>query len=673
MKVNRRARDKDNQKEESPIEGGRMTTNTGMPVSDNQNTLSAGVRGPSLIEDHAFREKMTQFDHERIPERVVHARGSAAHGVFRVYDASLERYTMARFLTDPSLETPVFVRFSTVVGFRGSADTVRDVRGFATRFYTPDGNYDLVGNNMPVFFIQDAMKFPDLVHALKPGPHHEMPQASAAHNGAWDFISLTPESMHMIMWVMSDRALPRSYAMMEGFGVHTFRLVNADGQSTFCKFFWKPALGVHSLVWDETQKIAGKDPDFNRRDLWEAIEMGNFPEYELGLQLLAENEVGRLGPNVDILDPTKIWPEDVVPVQRVGRMVLNRNPENFFEETEQAAYHPGHLVPGIDLTNDPLLQGRMFSYLDTQLNRFGTPNFSQLPINRPQKGEVRNFNQDGFMRYSNPRGVANYEPNSRGVQYHESSREEGGFVSYPEEMSGPKIRARAESFGDHFTQARLFWNSMSTPEKEHIVEAFRFELGKVTLQPVKERMLQLIANVDAQLAELVANALGLPAPKPDIVNDHSRRAPGLSQMEGLPAPVKGRMVAVLAAEGVNLQELSQMARALEKEGVEAEIVAPHGGYLKGNNGGEPVQVDKTFLTADSVLFDAVWIPGGADSVEALRMNGEALHFVREAYKHCKPVCATREGVRLLEAAGRQRHGELISVSLLLEPFGSKSP
>lgn len=652
MKVNRRSRSGGSERDEAALPGGRLTTNTGTPITDNQNTLRAGPRGPSLLEDHAFREKITAFDHERIPERVVHARGSGAHGVFRVYE-SLERYTTAKFLTDPTVETPVFVRFSTVNGSRGSADTVRDARGFATRFYTPDGNFDLVGNNIPVFFIQDAIKFPDLVHAFKPEPNHEMPQASTAHNSFWDFISFTPESMHMILWIMSDRALPRSYRMMEGFGVHTFRLINAQGVSTFVKFHWKPLLGVHSLVWDEAQKLAGKDPDFNRRDLWEAIETGNFPQFELGLQLLGEGEVDRLGPNVDVLDATKIWPEDLVPVQRVGRMTLNRNPENFFAETEQSAFHLGHIVPGIDFTNDPLLQGRLFSYLDTQINRFGTPNFSQLPINQPKMAAIRNYNQDGFMRYANPPGVANYEPGSRGVRHTEAAPGEG-FVSYPEEMQGRKQRVRAESFGDHFTQARLFWNSMSAPEKEHIVEAFRFELGKVTLQPVQERMLQHIANVDAQLAELVAAGLGLPAPAPTVVNEHTDTTTGLSQLEGLPAPVAGRMVAILAADGVNVAELMQMARALDKAGIKCELIAPHGGFLKGNNGTEPLQVDKTLLTADSILYDAVYVPGGADSASILKNDGEALHFIQEAYKHCKAICATREGSIVVQAAGLPR-------------------
>ena len=444
-------------------EGEFLTTNQGVRVNDNQNTLRAGERGPSLLEDFHFREKMTQFDHERIPERVVHARGVGAHGVFQVYDDSLAQYTRARVLTDPSLQTPVFVRFSTVNGSRGSSDLARDARGFATKFYTVEGNWDLVGNNIPVFFIQDAIKFPDLVHAFKPEPHDEIPQASTAHDNFWDFISLTPESMHMIMWVMSDRAIPRSLRMMQGFGVHTFRLVNAEGQSTFVKFHWTPVLGVHSVVWDEAQKISGKDPDFHRRDLWNAIASGAFPEYELGVQLVPEAD--EMNFDFDLLDATKLIPEDLVPIQPVGKLTLNRNPDNFFIETEQVAFHTGHVVPGIDFSNDPLLQGRNFSYLDTQLNRFSGPNFHQIPINQ-SKAAVNNYQQDGFMRYANRPGRVNYEPNSLGGNAREATPEEGGFVSYPAATEGTKVRARSESFGDHFTQATLFYNSMSDPEKQ---------------------------------------------------------------------------------------------------------------------------------------------------------------------------------------------------------------
>ncbi|MDP9110530.1 MAG: catalase, partial [Candidatus Eremiobacteraeota bacterium] len=443
--------------------GQALRTNQGLPVGDDQNSLRAGPRGPSLLEDFILREKITHFDHERIPERVVHARGSAAHGYFQVYKP-MAKYTKAQFLQDPSVRTPVFVRFSTVAGSRGSADTVRDVRGFSVKFYTEEGNYDLVGNNIPVFFIQDAIKFPDFVHAVKPEPHNEMPQAASAHDTFWDFVSLVPETTHMVMWVMSDRAIPRSLRMMEGFGVNTFRLINAKGVSHFVKFHWKPILGKHSLVWDEAQKLAGKDPDFTRRDLWESIEAGAYPEFELGVQVVPEGD--ELKFDFDILDATKLIPEELVPVQRIGKMVLNRNPDNFFAETEQVAFHPGHVVPGIDFSNDPLLQGRLFSYTDTQLTRLGGPNFHEIPINRAVCPFANN-QRDGMHRHEINPGQTSYEPNSlNGGWPKETHPEEGGFASYPEPMTGPKIRTRSETFGDHFTQATLFWISQSPPEKE---------------------------------------------------------------------------------------------------------------------------------------------------------------------------------------------------------------
>jgi catalase len=486
-----------------------LTTNQGVRVNHTDDSLKAGTRGPTLMEDFHFREKLTQFDHERIPERVVHARGSAAHGYFQVYEPMAE-YTKAKFLQDSTVKTPVFVRFSTVVGFRGSADTVRDVRGFATKFYTEDGVYDLVGNNMPVFFIQDAIKFPDLVHAIKPEPHNEMPQASAAHDNFWDFISLMPESMHMIMWVLSDRALPRSYSMMEGFGVHSFRFVNEQGKARFVKFHWKPTSGIHSLVWDETQKIAGKDPDFNRKDLWESIEDGNFPEYELCVQMIEEED--EFAFNFDILDPTKIWPEELVPVMPVGKMVLNRNPDNFFAETEQVAFHPGHVVPGIDFSNDPLLQGRLFSYLDTQLIRLGGPNFHEIPINR-SLAPVHNHQQDGYHRQTIMRGRVNYHPNTlgNGDAPEPAPEEKSGYVHYMEKVEGQKIRKRSSSFDDHFTQATFFWNSMTDVEKQHIIEAAQFELGKVKSKDVRKRVVDLFSNIDLGFAAKVAEGVGVPS------------------------------------------------------------------------------------------------------------------------------------------------------------------
>src|SRR5580700_8564901 len=460
-----------------------MTTNQGQPISTDQNSLRVGHRGPTLMEDQVLREKIQHFDHERIPERVVHARGAGAHGVFQVYDDSLSKYTTANVLTDPGIETPVFVRFSTVAGSRGSADTPRDVRGFAVKFYTDEGVWDLVGNNIPVFFIQDAIKFPDFVHAVKPEPNNEIPQAASAHDTFWDFVSLTPESAHMLMWVMSDRALPRSFAMMEGFGVHTFRLVNHAGKARFVKFHWKPIKGVKSLVWDEAQKISGKDPDFHRRDLFEAIERGDYPEWELGLQIVEEEDEFKF--DFDLLDPTKIIPEELVPVRRVGKLTLNRNPDNYFAETEQVAFHTGHIVPGIDFTNDPLLQGRLFSYIDTQLRRVG-PNFAELPINRPLV-PVHNNQRDGMARTVINKGRVAYVPNrlGGGCPMH-SPKAADAFVSYAEKVDGAKIRIRSDSFSDHFSQATQFWNSMSDWEQAHIAEAFAFELNQVESEEVRQ-------------------------------------------------------------------------------------------------------------------------------------------------------------------------------------------
>jgi catalase len=620
-----------------------LTTNQGVKVSDTDNSLTAGERGPTLMEDFHFREKMMHFDHERIPERVVHARGSGAHGFFEVYE-SLEELTRARFLCDPSLKTPVFTRFSTVVGFRGSADTVRDVRGFATKFYSEEGVYDLVANNMPVFFIQDGIKFPDLVHSIKPEPHNQMPQASAAHDNFWDFISLTPESMHMIMWVLSDRALPRSYRMMEGFGVHTFRLVNADGKGRFVKFHWRPKLGVHSLVWDETQKIAGKDPDFNRKDLWEAIDDGSPAEFELGIQVVEEEDEHKF--DFDLFDPTKIIPEEDVPVRIVGRMVLDRNPDNFFAETEQVAFHPGHVVPGIDFTNDPLLQGRLFSYLDTQLIRLGGPNFHEIPINRPVNG-VHNNQRDGFMRQTVNVGRTNYSPNSVGGGCpFTASADKGAFVHYMEKVEGKKVRLRSSSFSDHYSQATLFWNSMRDPEKQHIVEAAHFELGKVERMEIRERIVEHFNHIDHDLAASVAMGVGVEPPAKAATENHGRRSPALSQERG-PMPIATRKVAILAADGVDGNQVSAIKKALKDEGAEAMVIAKNGGSVETADGSS-LSVDKAFVTTASVLFDAVFVPGG-DSARTLAKSGDARHFVQEAYRHCKPVAASGTGVEMLQS------------------------
>ncbi len=621
-----------------------LTTNQGLRINDDQNTLRAGERGPSLLEDFHFREKIMHFDHERIPERVVHARGSGAHGVFQLYE-SLAQYTCAKFLQDTSVQTPMFVRFSTVNGSRGSADTVRDARGFATKFYTQEGVFDLVGNNMPVFFIQDAIKFPDLVHAFKPEPDNEIPQAATAHDTFWDFISLTPESMHMIMWVMSDRAIPRSLRMMEGFGVHTFRLINEQGKSTFVKFHWKPLLGVHSLVWDEAQKLGGKDPDFHRRDLWDAIAMGDFPEFELGLQLVAEEDEHKF--DFDLLDATKIIPEDLVPVIPVGKMTLNRNPDNYFAETEQVAFHLGHVVPGIDFSDDPLLQGRLFSYLDTQVNRFGGANFHQLPINQP-KTAVNNYQQDSPMRYANRSGKVNYEPNSLGGTAREAAPAEGGYVSYPEPLQGSKVRVRSKSFGDHYSQATLFYNSMSQPEKEHIAAALQFELGKVTVKAVQQRTVDHLANIDTQLAKEVGDYLGVTA-KPGSPNPNVGKAKALSQLESVKDTPKGRKIAILAGDGVDAADVMAMQKALKAAGAAAEVVGVHLGMLTAV-GGDPIAAPKSVLTADSVMYDALYVPRGAGSAQALVASADAMHFVREAFKHYKPICAGGEGADVLAKA-----------------------
>ena len=643
--------------------GGLLTTNHGTRINDNQNSLKAGARGPTLLEDFILREKITHFDHERIPERVVHARGTAAHGYFQVYEP-LSRYTRARFLQDPAAKTPVFVRFSTVAGSRGSSDLARDVRGFAVKFYTEDGNFDLVGNNIPVFFIQDAVKFPDLVHAVKPEPHNEIPQAASAHDTFWDFISVMPESTHMIMWVMSDRAIPRSFRMMEGFGVHTFRLVNERGEAHFVKFHWKPFLGVHSILWDEAQKISGKDPDFHRRDLWEAIESGAFPEWELGLQVIDEADEHKY--DFDLLDPTKLVPEELVPVQRVGRLTLDRNPQNFFAETEQVAFHPGHLVPGIDFTADPLLQGRLFSYTDTQLIRLGGPNFHEIPINRPVV-PVHNNQRDGHMRQTINVTRTSYEPNTLGGGCPmQAGREAGGFVSYPERTEAVKERRRGEKFFDHFSQATLFWNSQSLTEKDHIVQAFQFELGKLDVAAVRERMVGVLQHVDRDLAARVAQGLGLDVPtKLDgplnrsvpadaNPNDYQPRrgtrrieaSAALSMANTVKNSAKTRKVAILAADGVDGKVVSEAKRLLTAAGVVSKVVAPHGGTLEAVEG-SAITVDFSLLTVGSVLFDAVLVPGGPRSVETLRADAMAVHFVNEAYKHCKALAASGAGIELL--------------------------
>ena len=632
-----------------------LTTNQGLKINDNQNSLKAGERGATLLEDFILREKITHFDHERIPERIVHARGSAAHGVFELYE-SVSRYTKAGFLQTSRTKTPVFVRFSTVAGSRGSSDLARDVRGFSVKFYTEEGNYDLVGNNMPVFFIQDAIKFPDLIHAVKPEPHNEIPQAASAHDTFWDFISLMPESMHMIMWAMSDRAIPRSLRMMEGFGVHTFRFINVAGKSSFVKFHWKPLQGVYAVAWDEATRISGKDPDFHRRDLWEAIDSGAFPEWELGVQIIDEKDEHKYP--FDLLDPTKLIPEEMVPVKIIGKMTLNRNPENFFAETEQVAFHPGHLVPGIDFSNDPLLQGRLFSYTDTQLSRLGSANFHEIPINR-SINTVHNNQRDGHMRQQINSGRVAYQPNSIGGGCpFQAKQAEGGFSSFEERIDSKKIRARSQSFFDHFSQATLFYNSQSESEKNHLTNALRFELSKVEIPEIRARMVGLLTQVDKTLAANVADALGIKVPSaPVMPMNHSVPADGNSKnyqpikvelpiksspalsMENLKKDtIKTRQVAILAADGVNDLSLNAMLKTLQAQGAVCKIIAPKLGELKSSSG-KQIKADQSFLIAASVLFDAVYIAEGTESVQALTAEPDALHFVEEAYKHCKPIAA----------------------------------
>ncbi|MHB8102685.1 MAG: catalase [Methanosarcina sp.] len=626
-----------------------LTTNQGVRVSNTDISLKAGERGPTLLEDFHLREKITHFDHERIPERVVHARGSGAHGYFEVYEPMTE-YTSAKFLQDPEKKTPVFVRFSTVIGFRGSADTVRDVRGFAVKFYTEEGNYDLVGNNIPVFFIQDAMKFPDFVHAAKPEQDNQMPQASTAHDTLWDFVTCHPETAHMIMWAMSDRAIPRSYRMMEGFGVNTYRFVNAEGKGRFIKFHWKPLLGIHSLVWDEAQKISGKDPDFHRRDLWEAIEMGDYPEYEFGVQVIEEEDEFKF--DFDILDATKIWPEEEVPVKIIGKLTLNRNPDNFFAETEQVAFCVSNIVPGIDFSNDPLLQGRLFSYLDTQLIRLGGPNFHEIPINRPL-APISNNQREGYHRMTINKGKTSYFPNSVGGNLpRPASAEEGGYDNYMEKVEGKKIRERSEKFKDFFSQAKLFWNSMSEPEKEHIIRAFHFEVGKVIDPEIRKAVVELFNNVDGELAIQIAKGVGISASEQKGGSPVTKESPNVSQERteyAVKDTIKSRKIAILAADGYDHKDVSQVMQALKGAGAHADIISKYRGMLKSSSG-EKLEVDKNYLTAASVMYDAVYVPGGKGSIDTLKMQGDAIHFVNETFRHCKPLGATGEGIELFKVA-----------------------
>ncbi len=630
------------------IDDHELTTQQGTPIADDQNSLRVGPRGPALLEDFQFREKLFHFDHERIPERVVNARGFGAHGFFETYE-SLADVTSADLFQREGEVTPAFVRFSTTMGSRGSFDLARDVRGFAVKLYTQRGNWDLVGNNMPVFFIQDPIKFPDLVHAAKPAPDRDFPQAQSAHDNFWDFISLMPESMHMVLWLMSDRGLPRSYRFMEGFGVHTFRLVNHAGASTFVKFHWKPKLGVQSVLWTEAMKINGADPDFHRRDLWEAIEAGDFPEWELGLQLFGADTAALLP--FDALDPTKLITEELVPIRRVGRLVLDRNVKNAFAETEQVAFGTQNIVPGIEFSNDPLLQGRNFSYLDTQVKRLGSANFAQLPINAPQC-PFRHFQQDGNMAAFNPSGRVNYAPNSWLAGRGAAEAQSGGFVSYSEDLSGAKVRARPESFADHYNQARQFYTSQTPLERQHIAAAFIFELSKVETPAIRSRVVAHLLNIDDRLAMNVAEGLRLEAlPEAATRVVPLRRdlpeSAALSIMTSAPRTFSGRRLGVLVTDGVDGSFLRQLETEFNDLGGTVELVAPAIGGVKSEDGGW-IEASKTLATAPSVLFDAVAIVVTPQASKEVAKNLLARAFVADAYAHCKFIAYTADARPLLE-------------------------
>ncbi len=635
-----------------------LTTNQGIRVSDNQNQLKAGARGPVLLEDFVLREKIFHFDHERIPERIVHARGSAAHGYFELYE-SLADISKADIFQRAGEKTPLFTRFSTVAGGSGSVDTPRDVRGFSVKFYTQEGNWDLVGNNIPVFFIQDAIKFPDLIHAAKMEADRGYPQAATAHDTFWDFISLMPESTHMIMWAMSDRTLPRSFRTMEGFGVHTFRLVNAAGESTFVKFHWKPKQGLASTIWDEAVKIAGADPDYQRRDLFDAIHRGDFPEWELGIQAFDEEFADSLP--FDVLDPTKIIPEEVLPVRMIGRMVLDRYPNNFFAETEQVAYCPANIVPGIDFTNDPLLQGRLFSYLDTQLKRLGSTNFHQIPINAP-KCPVMNFQRDGHMQMLQPKGRANYEPNSLGEAGEETGPREcprTGFSTFAgrdtANEQGDKLRIRPESFADHYSQARLFFRSLDPAEQAHLASAIVFELSKVSLEHIRKRMMANLVNVDPDLAQRVADGLSMPCPDasstaaPVVDLDPS---PALRIVNGVRArtTIEGGLIGILIAEGSDADAVNSLVEDVKAKGAQPFLVAPKVGGIALSDGSQ-AKADGQLAGSPSVLFEAVAVILSEEGCARLLKEAAAVQFVMDAFGHLKAIGHNPAAMPLLDKAG----------------------
>ncbi|KAH7822136.1 Catalase [Monocercomonoides exilis] len=675
--------------------GKSLTSNTGIKISNNQAILKIGERGPELLEDVFYFDKLQHFNRERIPERVVHARGTGVHGYFQVYK-SLSKITKANFLQDPTKKTPVFVRFSTVQGSRGSADTVRDVRGLAVKFYTDEGIYDLLSLNVAVFFVQDSMKFMDFIHALKPEPHAEIPQAQTAHDTFWDYISLQPESLHTVMWAMSDRALPRSYSNFEAFGVHSFRMINEEGKAVFVRFHWKPVLGKSSLVWDEAQLVQGRDPDFNRKELWQSIEAGDYPEYELGLQIIPEEDKDKFG--FDIMDPTKLIPEAIVPVEIVGKMTLNRNPDNFFSETEQVAFSPGNLVPGIDLSEDPLLQGRAIAYHDTQRHRLGT-NFHLLPINSPVSG-IHNHQRDGYMQSTIPKG-SNYEPNSisenwpreapvQGKQTEadygrqDGSKESGGrfgktnehkmprnkdevgggFSTYGVHAEGFKTRTRSPSFQEYYSQPRLFYISQTPSEQKHIIDAFGFELSRVSRPYIRERVVDHLCRVDKELAKNVSEQLGIKLteeqmnyPLPEPVCGLTEGDPALSQYKNNKIAVKGRRVNVVVADGVDGATVDAIVAALKAEGVHPLIVATKLGEIKTNGGSHTLVADDTFKGRSSVLTDAVIVPDGDESIATLLMDGDAQHQVAVAYRHLKPISFVGRAKALLAASGLKEDPE----------------
>lgn len=639
--------------QEAPPSAPGLTTNQGVVIEDNQNSLKAGLGGPTLLEDFVLREKITHFDHERIPERIVHARGSGAHGFFESY-GSLADVTCAKFL-EPGKKTPVFARFSTVAGGAGSGDLPRDARGFSVKFYTEEGNYDLVGNNIPVFFIQDAMKFPDLIHAVKMEPDRGYPQAASAHDTFWDFASLMPESMHMLMWVMSDRAIPRSLRMIQGFGIHTFRLINAEGASTFVKFHWRPLLGLAAVVWDEAVKINGADPDFHRRDLFEAIARGDAPQWELGLQLFDQATADSL--DFDVLDPTKFIPEEIIPVRPVGKMTLNRNPDNFFAETEQIAFCPANIVPGIDFTNDPLLQGRLHSYLDTQLSRLGGPNFHQIPINAP-RCPMRNFQRDGLRQMMVPKGRVAYEPNSLDAGYPRENAARG-FKTFPahgapETLDAEKTRRRKETFADHYSQARMFFRSLEEPEQRHVISAFAFELGKVESKPVRCRMLGHLRIIEETLAAGVEAALGMEGQAqtitPAVAPKDLAPSPAVSILAKAKPTLEGRKVGVLVTAGFDSALLHELQSAVEAERATLVHIAPKvGGAL--NSAGNLLEADFALSAAPSIFFDAVVLLASAEGAKALALEAAALDWLRNAFGHLKVIGHTSDANELLTKAG----------------------